>query len=61
MTNEFVVTADTAEKKRRAIQAIKETERALERAMRYQPQFRDNKLISFYEKHLEKLHAMVAA
>jgi len=50
----------TAEQHRRVEQAIKETQRTLERAMRYSPEFRDAELIAFCHQHIAKLVEMQA-
>ncbi len=51
----------TKEQEKRTIQAMAETQRTLDRATRYSPQHRDQKLIAFCESHIEKLTAMLAA
>lgn len=48
------------ETRRKVLQALTETCVALERAMRYSPEFRDMPLIAFYEGHIAKLKAMLA-
>ena len=51
----------TQNQKNRVMQAMTETQDGLTRAMRYSPEFRDTKLIAFYEAHIVKLAAMLAA
>lgn len=51
----------TKEQEKRVIGAMVETQRTLDRAMAYSPQFRDQKLVAEYEAHLAKLSAMLAA
>lgn len=43
------------EQRRRVEQAMDQTQRALVRAERYSPQFRENDLIAFYHRHIQKL------
>jgi len=50
----------TKEHERRVIAALAETQRTLDRAMFYSPQFRDHKLIAECHAHLLKLNAMLA-
>ncbi len=51
----------TKEQEKRIIGAAVETQRTLDRALTYSPQFRDQKLIAECETHLEKLAAMLAS
>jgi hypothetical protein len=50
----------TPERVRRISQAIGETQRIIDRAMRYSTEFRDHKLIETSEQHLVKLQTMLA-
>lgn len=45
----------TQDQRRRTIEAIAETNRLLDKEMRYQPQFRKVEQIAFYERHIAKL------
>ena len=51
----------TAEQKKRIIQAIAETQYQIDREMKYQPQFRKTDNIERWQKHIEKLNAMLNA
>jgi hypothetical protein len=53
------MTTPTQQQKKRIIQSIIETERLLEREMRYSQDLRDNKLVEFYNNHLKKLYLML--
>lgn len=50
----------TNEQRARVQQALTETHTALDRAMRYMPEFRDMDLIGFYHQHIAKLEGMLA-
>lgn len=47
------------EYKRRARQALEETQRLLERELRYSYDLRDHRQVAFYEKHIAKLEKML--
>lgn len=49
----------TENQRKRTLDALTETCEALEKAMRYQPHLRDEKLIAFYESHIAKLEKML--
>jgi hypothetical protein len=49
----------TQNQQRRVIQAMTETQDALNRAMRYSPDLRDMKLIAFYNEHIASLTEML--
>lgn len=49
----------TPDQRRRTIEALAETNRLLEKEMRYQPQFRKLDQIAFYERHITKLVEML--
>ncbi len=51
----------TNEQTRRTIEALAETNRLLDKEMKYQPQFRKMDQIAFYERHILKLTAMLEA